>query len=63
MAPEAAQDSGTEPQAYPQGQAAGGAPQPGELIDVDLPGGSQEEQKNDDEGGLGGLPGGLFGKK
>lgn len=52
----------SEPQEQPQGQPAGGAPQPGELIEMDLPEGRPEERKNDD-GGLGGLLGGLFGKK
>lgn len=58
-----------QPQAVPQGQPSGNEPRPGELIDIDLPG-QQEDvpqdtqgdaQKND--GGLGGLLGGLFGKK
>lgn len=47
------------------------APVPGEVVDVDLPGdgagnGLEDrpvEKKNDDGGGLGGLLGGLFGKK
>jgi hypothetical protein len=63
VAPDAGQEAGLEPRSFPQGQPAGGAPRPGELIDVDLPGSQQEEQKNDDDGGLGGLLGGLFGKK
>ena len=58
-----------QPQAVPQGQPSGSEPQPGELIDIDLPGqhgddaqdAQPEAQKND--GGLGGLLGGLFGKK
>jgi hypothetical protein len=62
VAPDAGQDTGLEPASHPQGQPAGGAPRPGELIDVDLPDSQQEDQKNDD-GGLGGLLGGLFGKK
>ena len=57
------------PQGVPQGQSSGSEPQPGELIDIDLPGqqgdvaqdGQPDAQKND--GGLGGLLGGLFGKK
>ena len=72
--PDTGSSSGPElqPQAAPQGRPSGAAPQPGELIDVDLP--QQQEdlpqdprdpqdgaQKND--GGLGGLLGGLFGKK
>lgn len=67
-----APESGTapEPQPLPQGQPADGAPRPGELIDVDLPGpqpedttqGRQDDTRKDD-GGLGGLLGGIFGKK
>ncbi|MFF1385854.1 DUF937 domain-containing protein [Arthrobacter sp. NPDC058288] len=48
----------------------GGAPVPGEVVDVDLPGesagnGSEDRpvEKKIDGGGLGGLLGGLFGKK
>ncbi|HEX9226273.1 MAG TPA: hypothetical protein VF885_06400 [Arthrobacter sp.] len=52
----------------PQGQPAGGAPRPGELIDVDFPESQPVERKNeedgrDESGGLGGILGGLFGKK
>ncbi len=63
--PEAGQDSPLEPQAHPQGQPTGGAPRPGELIDVDLPGDQPVERKDDDDGsgGFGGILGGLFGKK
>jgi hypothetical protein len=60
--PDAGRDSSLEPQAYPQGQPAGGAPRPGEMIEVDLPDSQPEERKNDG-GGLGGILGGLFGKK
>jgi hypothetical protein len=47
------------------GQPADGAPVPGELVEVDLPESQPEERKNDDagDGGIGGLLGGLFGKK
>lgn len=60
--PDARRDSSLEPQAYPQGQPGGGAPRPGEVIDVDLPESQPVEKKNED-GGLGGILGGLFGKK
>ena len=60
--PDAGRDAPLEPQAAPQGQNTAGAPRPGELIDVDLPEGQPTERKNDD-GGLGGILGGLFGKK
>ncbi|MET4136838.1 DUF937 domain-containing protein [Pseudarthrobacter sp. PvP090] len=60
--PDARRDSTLERQAYPQGQPTGGAPRPGEVIDVDLPETQPVERKNDD-GGLGGILGGLFGKK
>ncbi|MET3952337.1 DUF937 domain-containing protein [Arthrobacter sp. UYEF36] len=60
--PDARRDSTLEPQAYPQGQQTGGAPRPGEVIDVDLPESQPVDKKNDD-GGLGGILGGLFGKK
>ena len=60
--PDAGRDSSLEPQAYPQGQPTGGAPRPGEVIDVDLPESQPVERKNDD-GGIGGILGGLFGKK
>ncbi|CAI3795576.1 DUF937 domain-containing protein [Pseudarthrobacter sp. MM222] len=74
LAPDAGLDSRldpqTAPQSVPQGQPqdqpVGGAPRPGELIEVDLPGSQPEERKKDDDGGnggLGGLLGGLFGKK
>jgi hypothetical protein len=70
LAPDAGLDSRLDPQTapqsvpqgQPQGQPVGGAPRPGELIEVDLPESQPEERKNDD-GGLGGLLGGLFGKK
>lgn len=58
-----------QPQATPPGQPTGGAPQPGELIDIDLPqeqGEAAQDSRNDEPktgGGLGGLLGGLFGKK
>jgi hypothetical protein len=64
--PEPVNDSTSQQSAEPLGQPArSGAPVPGELIDVDLPDGPDEEpegRKNDD-GGDGGLLGGLFGKK
>ncbi|MEC5190554.1 MULTISPECIES: DUF937 domain-containing protein [unclassified Arthrobacter] len=60
--PAAGRNSPLEPQAYPQGQPTGGAPRPGEVIDVDLPESQPVERKNDD-GGFGGILGGLFGKK
>ncbi|HSO91848.1 MAG TPA: DUF937 domain-containing protein [Arthrobacter sp.] len=60
--PDARRDSSLEPQAYPQGQPTGGAPRPGEVIDVDLPESHPVEKRNED-GGLGGILGGLFGKK
>lgn len=53
-----ARDSSLEPQARP----AGAAPRPGELVDVDLPESTPVERMNDD-GGSGGILGGLFGKK
>lgn len=59
--PDARRDSSLEPQAEPQGQPTGGAPRPGEVIDVDLPESQPAERKND--GGFGGILGGLFGKK
>ena len=63
--PGARQDPPLEPQAYPQGQPAGGAPRPGELIDVELPGSqpAAPTKEDDGRGGLGGILGGLFGKK
>jgi hypothetical protein len=76
--PDTGPDSGTgaelQPQPVPPGQASDGGPRPGELIDVDLPGQQQEDAPQDTrsdpqedtrkhEGGLGGLLGGLFGKK
>ncbi|HSN35546.1 MAG TPA: DUF937 domain-containing protein [Arthrobacter sp.] len=60
--PDARQDSPLEPQASPQGQHTGNAPRPGEVIDVDLPESKPEDRKTDD-GGFGGILGGLFGKK
>lgn len=60
---------GLQPQAVPQGQPTGGAPQPGELIDIDLSQQHAEAAQDDwndgakSDGGLGGLLGGLFGKK
>jgi hypothetical protein len=73
VVPEANKDSAPQPPTGPLGQPIpqAGAPVPGEVIDVDLPGdGSDnrsedrpEEKKNADGGGLGGLLGGLFGKK
>lgn len=64
--PEPVNDSTSQQSAEPLGQPArSGALVPGELIDVDLPDGPDEEpegRKNDD-GGDGGLLGGLFGKK
>ena len=68
VVPEPVKSSAPQPPTGPLGQPIqqGGAPVPGELIDVDLPDDRtaehQEEKKNDD-GGLGGLLGGLFGKK
>ncbi|MET1065891.1 MAG: DUF937 domain-containing protein [Arthrobacter sp.] len=63
--PDAGRDSSPQPQALPQGQAAGSAPRPGELIVVELPESQPQEWKNEDAGpgGLGGVLGGLFGKK
>ncbi|MBT2595318.1 DUF937 domain-containing protein [Arthrobacter sp. ISL-72] len=75
VVPEAG-DSTLHPLAEPLGQSTvqGSAPVPGELVDVDLPGGcpsdgaadradERPEEKRNDDGGLGGLLGGLFGKK
>lgn len=68
VVPEPANDSSLQPPADPLGQPTRqpGAPVPGDLVDVELPDDRtaeiQEEKKNDD-GGLGGLLGGLFGKK
>ncbi|MEV7135409.1 DUF937 domain-containing protein [Arthrobacter sp. NPDC093128] len=68
VVPERVSNSAPQPPTGPLGQPIpqGGAPVPGELIDVDLPddatAGHEEDKKNDD-GGLGGLLGGLFGKK
>lgn len=67
--PDNAAEPELQPQAVPQGQPSGDEPRPGELIDIDLPGqqgdvlqdSQGDTQKND--GGLGGLLGGLFGKK
>jgi hypothetical protein len=59
-------DPQTAPQSVPPNQPVGGAPRPGELIEMDLPESQPEERKKDDDGGnggLGGLLGGLFGKK
>lgn len=64
-------DSTSQQPAEPLGQPTrqSGAPVPGEHIEVDLPDGPNEKpedgRKNDDGGdaGLGGLLGGLFGKK
>ena len=63
--PDARQDPPLESQPYPQDQPTGGAPRPGELIDVDLPESQPVERKKDDDGagGFGGILGGLFGKK
>ena len=58
-----------QPQAVPQGQPSGNEPRPGELIDIDLPGQQEDVPQNSqndtrkNDGGLGGLLGGLFGKK
>ncbi|MCU1530882.1 MAG: hypothetical protein JWO49_453 [Arthrobacter sp.] len=64
---EAGQEPRLEPQAYPQGQPAGSAPLPGEVIEIDLQENQTAEQKTEeqkkDDGGLGGLLGGIFGKK
>ena len=68
VVPERAGNSAPQAPTGPLGQPIpqGGSPVPGELIDFDLPddgaAGHAEEKKNDD-GGLGGLLGGLFGKK
>lgn len=63
--PEAGQDAPLEPQAFPQGQPAGGAPRPGELIEVDLPESQPADRTKEDDrsGGFGDILGGLFGKK
>jgi hypothetical protein len=70
VVPEPVKNSATQAPTGPLGQPIqhGGAPVPGELIDVDLPEDrtaehQEEKKKNDDGGGLGGLLGGLFGKK
>jgi hypothetical protein len=72
VVPETANDSAPQAPTGPLGQPIqqGGAPVPGELIDVDLPGertqdqtGERTEERKNDDGGLGGLLGGLFGKK
>lgn len=68
VVPEASKDSAPQPPTGPLGQPIpqGGAPVPGEVIDVDLPGDGSEdhaEEKRNTGGGLGGLLGGLFGKK
>jgi hypothetical protein len=67
-APDAGQDSPLEQQTFPQGQPAGAAPRPGELIGVDFPESQPAEPKKEDDGpdgsgGRGGILGGLFGKK
>lgn len=68
VAPDAAEPE-LQPQAVPQGQPSGNEPRPGELIDIDLPGQQEDvpQERQDDtrknDGGLGGLLGGLFGKK
>jgi hypothetical protein len=64
--PEPVNDSTSQQSAEHLGQPArSDAPVPGELIDVDLPDGPDEkpEARNNDDGGDGGLLGGLFGKK
>lgn len=64
--PEPVNDSTSQQSAEHLGQPArSDAPVPGELIDVDLPDGPDEkpEGRNNDDGGDGGLLGGLFGKK
>jgi hypothetical protein len=67
VVPETVNEPTLQPPADPLGQPTRqpGAPVPGDLVDVDLPDDrtaeNQEEKKND--GGLGGLLGGLFGKK
>lgn len=65
-----AEEPGLQPQAAGPEQPDDGGPRPGELIDVDLPGQQQADAPQDEqedtrknEGGLGGLLGGLFGKK
>ena len=72
VVPEATNKTAPQPPTGPLGQPMqqGGAPVPGELVDVDLPddgtAGNEEEKKNEEnknDGGLGGLLGGLFGKK
>ncbi|CAN7284294.1 DUF937 domain-containing protein [Arthrobacter sp. LjRoot78] len=72
VVPETVKDSAPQRPTGPLGQPMpqGGAPVPGELIDVDLPGERTEDRAEDrvedrknDDGGLGGLLGGLFGKK
>lgn len=68
VVPERVSKSAPQAPTGPLGQPIpqGGAPVPGELIDVDLPDdgtvGHEEDKKNDD-GGFGGLLGRLFGKK
>ncbi|KIS28030.1 hypothetical protein TV39_07335 [Arthrobacter sp. SPG23] len=72
VVPEPRTERAPQPPTGPLGQPIpqGGAPVPGEVVDVDLPGdgagnGSQDrpDEKKNDGGGLGGLLGGLFGKK
>lgn len=72
VVPESVNDSAPQIPTGPLGQPRPqpGAPVPGEVIDVDLPGeragnrtDDRPEDKKDDGGGLGGLLGGLFGKK
>jgi len=73
VVPERVNDSAPQTPTGPLGQPRqqGGAPVPGEVVDVDLPGeraenrtdDRPEDKKNDGGGGLGGLLGGLFGKK
>ncbi len=59
----AGQDTGGDQQPGLQRQPGQRSVQPAEAIQVDLPGGEPATEEPDKDGGLGGLLGGLFGKK